>query len=73
MDTRTGIIHDMRDGETIDDLARRLGGRPKDFVPVARRPDGVCPKCKGTGAIRRGLSSKRFKPCECVAESANAV
>lgn len=66
MDTRTGQIHELRDGETIDDLAQRLGGQPKDFVPVARPADGACPKCKGTGAVRRGLFSKRFKPCKCV-------
>lgn len=66
MDTRTGLIHDMQDGETMEQFAARLGGKPKDFVPVARHADGVCPKCKGTGAVRRGLFSKRFKPCECV-------
>ena len=48
------------------DFARRLSGKVSDFVPVARQADGVCPKCKGTGARKRGLFSKRFKPCECV-------
>ena len=66
MDMRTGLIHELKEGETLETLAAQLGGKPKDFVPVARRADGVCPKCKGTGAVRRGLFSKRFKPCECV-------
>ena len=66
MDTRTGQIHEMHAGETIESFAARLSGKPSDFVPVARQADGVCPKCKGTGARKRGLFSKRFKPCECV-------
>ena len=66
MDMRTGLIHELKEGETLETLAAQLGGKPKDFTPVARQADGVCPKCKGTGAVRRGLFSKRFKPCECV-------
>ncbi len=66
MDTRTGEIHEMLEGETLPQFARRLGGQPKDFVPVAHRPVGQCPKCHGTGAVKRGLFSRRFKPCECV-------
>jgi hypothetical protein len=66
MNTRTGEIHDMQDGESMDAFARRIGCLPSDVVPLARRPDGVCKKCNGTGAIRRGLFSKRFKPCPCV-------
>ena len=66
MDMRTGIIHELKDGETLQDLAAKLGGKPEDFTPVARPAGGVCPKCKGTGSVRRGLFSKRFKPCKCV-------
>lgn len=66
MDTRTGLIHEMQPGETMRDFERRLNAQPGDLVPVARPADGVCPKCKGTGSVRRGLFSKRFKPCECV-------
>lgn len=66
MDTRTGLIHEMQPGESLEDLERRLNAKRGDLVPVARPADGVCPKCKGTGAVRRGLFSKRFKPCECV-------
>lgn len=65
MDTRTGEIHELGPGESIAALARQLGGVPKDFVPVNHLPSPVCPKCKGTGAIRKGLFSKRFKPCKC--------
>ena len=67
MDTRTGLIHEMQPGETLRDMERRLNAQPGDLVPVARKSDGVCPKCKGTGAVRRGIFSKRFKPCVCVA------
>lgn len=66
MDTRTGLIHEFHESETIEQFAARLGGKPKDFVEAARKPDGTCQKCNGTGAIRRGLFSKRFKPCSCV-------
>lgn len=66
MDTRTGLIHEMQPGETMQDMERRLNAQRGDIVPVARQPDGKCAKCKGTGAIRRGLFSRRFKPCVCV-------
>ena len=66
MDTRTGLIHQLLPGETIEDLARRLGGKSSDFVPVEREADGVCTRCNGTGSVRRGLLSKKFKPCKCV-------
>lgn len=66
MDTRTGIIHEMRPGETPEEFALRLGGRKSHFVAVARQADGKCSKCNGTGAIKKGLNSKRFKPCSCV-------
>jgi hypothetical protein len=71
MNTNTGIIYDKLPGETTEQLAARLNssgvfGKASDYVPVARHPDGTCKKCKGTGAVKRGLFSKRFKPCECV-------
>ena len=66
MDTRTGIIHELNEGETLEDLRRKLKALEDDIVPVARPADGKCPKCNGTGAVRCGLFSKRFKPCECV-------
>ena len=56
----------MRPGETPEEFALRLGGRKSHFVAVARQADGKCSKCNGTGAIRKGLNSKRFKPCSCV-------
>lgn len=64
MDTRDGAIHLMNPGETMPDFAKRH--KPSDFVPVARVAPAACPKCKGTGSLRRGLFSKRFKPCGCV-------
>lgn len=67
MDTRTGQIHEMLEGETMESFAARMKGKLSDFVPVAHAAAiKDCPKCKGTGAIRRGLFSKRFKPCDCV-------
>lgn len=66
MDTRTGLIHEMKPGETLQYLERRLNAQFGDLVPVSRQADGVCPKCKGTGSVRRGMFSKRFKPCQCV-------
>jgi hypothetical protein len=66
MDTRTGIVHELAAGENLGSLARRVGGLESDFVPVAGKP-GPCRKCGGTGSRRRGLLSRRFKPCECIA------
>jgi hypothetical protein len=66
MNTNTGTIHEIQFNESLNDFAKRLGGKPSDFVQVARHADGVCQKCKGTGAIKRGLFSRRFKPCSCV-------
>lgn len=76
MDTRTGQIHDV--SEVLkkipqadpnrglrDMMAQALGGRPSDYVPVQGEPDPDCTKCDGTGAVKVGLRSKRFKPCEC--------
>jgi hypothetical protein len=67
MDTRTGEIHELPPGESIRDLARRLGGKVSDFVQVATNtPNATCKKCDGNGFVKRGLNSKRFKPCKCV-------
>ena len=68
MDTRTGEIHELNAGETVDDLAKRLGGKPTDYVPISHRPDGKCRRCNGTGAVPAGFQSKRFKPCRCTME-----
>lgn len=69
MDTRTGKIYDLPEGVSIKSLAKEIGAKPSDLVPVGRRPDGTCRRCNGTGAVRRGLFSKRFKPCRCTMES----
>lgn len=64
MDTRTGKIHELN-GRTLEQLAGDEGGKEGDFVPLLRLPDGTCAKCKGTGSVRAGLFSRRFKPCRC--------
>ena len=67
MDRRTGKIHEMLPVETLEGRARRLGGEPSDFVPVATNEAlPVCRRCQGKGFVRAGLNSKRFKPCKCV-------
>lgn len=65
MDTRTGLFHELQPGETLPDLQRRLNAKPGDLVEAARSADLRCPICKGVGAVRRGLFSKRFKLCRC--------
>lgn len=65
MDTRTGLIHEMRDGEKLEDLAARLNARTEDLVEISKRPDHQCQKCKGKGFIKAGILSRRFKPCVC--------
>jgi hypothetical protein len=67
MDTRTGQFHELAHHETLAGLARRIGADVTDLVEVARMPPTVCPRCKGKGSVPRGLGSKRFKPCVCVA------
>lgn len=65
MDLRTGRIHELKDGETLEELARRLGGEPRDFVELKNPPAAKCPKCGGKGYRKPGLFSRRFVPCEC--------
>ena len=67
MNTNTGLIYALQDQETMEGLSHRLGVALTDLVPLATgKPNEKCSKCKGTGAIKRGLQSKKFKPCKCV-------
>jgi hypothetical protein len=61
----TGDIHNIPNGDTLLDYARSVGLKPQDFAELKQLPSDTCPKCKGTGRVRRGLNSKRFKVCEC--------
>lgn len=65
MDTSNGNIYQMLKGESLRDLAVRTGALEKNLVELQRMPSGVCQKCKGTGVLKRGLFSRRFKPCSC--------
>lgn len=72
MDTRTGEIHHIGPVETeaqfaqrFAELEKKLNAKPGDLVPLTRLPSKDCPKCLGTGHKKRGLFSRRFKPCEC--------
>ena len=65
MDTRTGQIYNLEEGETLKDLAAKLGGVEKDFVSLGKLPDATCPFCKGRGYRKRGILSRRYKPCDC--------
>ena len=42
MDKRTGELHELKPGETIGDLARRLGAEPEQFTLLAGPPDENC-------------------------------
>ncbi len=64
MDTRTGQIHELG-GRTLAQLAKDEDGKESDFVPLMRLPDGTCAKCRGTGAVKAGMFSRRWKPCRC--------
>ncbi len=67
MNTNTGEIHELKYGEDLAGLSQRLGIALTDLVPLATgKPDQKCRKCKGTGSIKRGLQSTKFKPCKCV-------
>ena len=65
LNTRTGEIHTMQQGETLADLARRLGEDLGNFVSVEHAPRADCKRCAGSGRMRAGLNSNRFKPCRC--------
>lgn len=65
MDTRTGEIFLGRPGESLEEMAVRLGKPAEDLQEIGKLPDTTCPKCKGRGAVPAGFQSKRFKPCEC--------
>lgn len=65
MDTRTGQIHEMADNESFEDFVKRIGVDPSYLVSVENIPDATCKKCNGTGAVRKGMFSKRWKPCGC--------
>lgn len=65
MDTRTGLIHETLPGETMEQMAVRVGARPDDMVPIASQPAPTCKKCNGTGSVKAGMFSKRWKPCRC--------
>ena len=65
MDTRTGQIYQLEEGESPKDLADRLGAQESDIVALERLPKITCSKCRGKGYVKKGLLSKRFKPCKC--------
>lgn len=66
MNTKTGEVVALKPGQSVTDLAKQYGGKASDWVPVERLPDGTCKLCNGRGSVKRGLNSKRFKPCRCV-------
>lgn len=70
MDTSTGKIYELNESESVKQLARRLGLEEKNMVELGKLPDETCRKCGGKGYKRRGMFSKRFKPCECTKTNA---
>ena len=65
MDTRNGSIHEFSDNKAIAAYLEDTKGKPSDLVPVEGEPVPECGKCKGTGRVRKGMHSKRWKPCKC--------
>lgn len=78
MDTQTGQIHQLPPNQTIDEFVAEIAKTDhlhrtpeeikRDMVLLAKQPEPACPKCKGKGYLRRGLNSRRFKPCPCCAK-----
>ena len=62
MDTRTGLIYEA---ESAAALAKKLGTDEGNIVMLDKLPEGTCRKCLGTGSVRAGMFSRRFKPCRC--------
>lgn len=65
MDQKTGQIVSIPAGMSLADYARSEGRNPNDFKALRCLPDGTCAICKGKGYKKRGLFSRRFKPCDC--------
>lgn len=63
MDTRTGEIFPLT-AKQIRELNEEPGNEGR-FVPVNNLPNGSCQRCKGRGAVRAGMFSRRFRPCRC--------
>ena len=55
----------MVTGESLDDLAKRIGAAAIDLRNLGNRPDPECKKCSGKGYRHPGMNSKRFIPCDC--------
>lgn len=66
MNTKTGEIFEKLPNESVDDFTKRVNAQVNDLIELANMPNKKCPKCRGLGYKKRGLFSKRFKPCECV-------
>jgi len=62
MDTRTGLIYEAASAAA---LAKKLGADESDIAMLDKLPEGTCRKCNGTGAVKAGMFSRRFKPCRC--------
>lgn len=68
----SGKIHKLLPGETLPELAKRVGAKLEDLTPMDKMPEEKCDKCHGTGRVKRGLNSKRFKLCECTLDKMRA-
>lgn len=64
MDDRTGKIHMLNEGESLDDLAARTGVPFRHLRPLGNLPVSGCQRCKGTG-IKRITPKGRRIPCDC--------
>lgn len=64
MDTRTGQIHLMNEGESLHELADRTGVPYRNLKLLGNLPVEGCARCKGTGVKRITPSGRRI-PCKC--------
>lgn len=62
MDTRTGLIYEA---ESAAALAKKLGTDEGNIVMLDQLPSGACRRCHGTGRMKAGMFSRRYKPCRC--------
>jgi len=61
MDTRTGKFYE---GTPVE-IEKQFKVPAARLVPVGNLPAATCPICLGRGYLKRGLFSRRFKPCSC--------
>lgn len=47
------------------DRCSEAPAKAASMAPITKYPDAICKRCKGRGAVRVGMFSRRYRPCRC--------